>query len=209
MPGGSCMAGTTIRQGPSPLGAGGCGGGWHPSPPGCTAALSTVGDCAMLPTASMRWPGGDAEPPCTASWVSPAVPFPGTPLWVPRVKQRPSWGPGGAWEGHWGSAETFIGCWGAQEGPWETLGGDRALQGVLGGSGKPQGDHHSHIQLAFYPVTVRDPKTSPRSLSHTHSKKVSSNITLYLGLCHAPLVLSLPLLRFHLGGPPTAKSSPD
>ena len=50
------------------------GGGLAPVPPGCTAASSTVGDCTMLPTASTRWPGGDADPPCTASWVSPAVP---------------------------------------------------------------------------------------------------------------------------------------
>ncbi|XP_074666212.1 ADP-ribosylhydrolase ARH1-like isoform X3 [Strix aluco] len=65
VPGGCCTVGTMTRRGPSPLGAGGCGGGWRPSPLGCTAASSTAGGCGMLPTASTRWPGGDTEPlPC-------------------------------------------------------------------------------------------------------------------------------------------------
>lgn len=169
VPGRCCMAGTAIRRGPSPLGAGGCGGGWRPSPLGCTAALSTVGGCAMLPTACTRWPGGNAETP--VSLVSPAVPLPGKPLWVPRVQQRPSRDPGAAWEGLWGSAGpfvgcwwaqeslwasagSFVGCWGAQEGPWgssgtfvgswgglgESLGVSWDLHRVLGCSGGPLGD---------------------------------------------------------------------
>ena len=73
---------------------------------------------------------------------------------------------------------------------------------MLGGSGKPWGHHRSYIQVAFCPSTVRDPRTTPRSLSHPHSKKVSSQVTLCLGLCPAPLVQSLPQLRSHLGGTP-------
>ena len=105
--------GTAIRRGPSPLGAGGCGGGWRPSPLGCTAALSTVGGCAMLPTASTRWPGGNAEPPC-----------------VPGVTCCPP--PRKAPVGPQGAAETFTGSWSSLGG---SLGVSRALRGVLGSSG--------------------------------------------------------------------------
>lgn len=117
VPGRCCMAGTAIRRGPSPLGAGGCGGGWRPSPLGCTAALSTVGGCAMLPTASTRWPGGNAEPPC-----------------VPGVTCCPP--PRKAPVGPQGAAETFTGSWSSLGG---SLGVSRALRGVLGSSGGSRG----------------------------------------------------------------------
>lgn len=211
------MVGTAIRRGPSPLGAGDCGGGWRPSPLGCTAALSTVGGCAMPLTASTRWPGGGAEPllcpqchllspsrerPCGSPGCSrdPHGVLEGLGR-VPGGQLGPSRGPGG------GLGESLGGLHGTSQGPgllgrapgrrWGEAG---PFKGCWGGSGKPRGDHCSHIQVAFYRSTVRDPRTSPRSLSHPHSKKVSSQVTLCLSFCPAPLVLSLPLLRSHLGG---------
>lgn len=101
---------------------------------------------------------------------------------VPGGQLGPSQGPGvlGRAPGRpWGEAGPFKGCWG----PTET---------TIATSRWP----------FIPPQLVRDPRTSLRSLSHPHSKKVSSQVTLCLGLCPAPLVLSLPLLRSHPGGTP-------
>lgn len=90
VPGACCMVGTMIQRGLSLLGAGVCGGGWRPSPLGCTAVLSTASGCTVLPTAFMHWPGGDTEPLpvtcCPPAGKHSVGPF-----------QRPTWGPGRAW----------------------------------------------------------------------------------------------------------------
>lgn len=144
VPGGCCMVGTTIQRGLSLLGAGVCGGGWRPSPLGCTAALSTGSGCMMLPTTFMHWPGGDTEPlPChllSPCWERIRGSLPKT--FMGSWKGLGLWGSAGSFlgvlEGSGGSvglncdlcrvlgqlrrvagraAGNFTGSWGAQEGP--------------------------------------------------------------------------------------------
>lgn len=126
VPGGCCMGGTAIRRGPSPLGAGGCGGGWRPSPLGCTAALSTVGGCAMLPTASTHWPGGDAEPPL-CPWCHLLSPSQESPCGSPGCSR-------GSWRGLGGSLGVSRDLHGVLEGSGGSLGISWDLHGVLGGA---------------------------------------------------------------------------